>query len=80
LEFDKSALFIQEWMEEGEHKGFYSLTLDLLQHRAGPLDEMTQEQIRALSNQQLRALGVALLDFTGPADLQKWLSENVAEI
>lgn len=84
IEFDKSALFIQEWMaegrekgrEEGLHTGLYSLTLRQLQRVVGPLDEITQTQIQALPNDKLEALGEALLDFTTPADLHTWLTQN----
>ena len=95
-EFDKSALFIQEWMEEGReegrekgreegreeglHIGLFSLTLRLLERRVGALDEMTQEQIRALPNRKLEDLGVALLDFTAQADLQQWLNDNTVVV
>ncbi|MFU8884483.1 MAG: DUF4351 domain-containing protein [Cyanobacteriota bacterium] len=52
--------------------------------RSGPLTGVTTAQIRALSVDQLEALavgaafseGVALLDFTGPADLAAWLAAN----
>jgi predicted transposase YdaD len=84
IEFDKSALFIQEWMaegreegrEEGLHTGLYSLTLRLLQRVLGPLNEITQTQIQALPNDKLEALGEALLDFTTLEDLQTWLTQN----
>lgn len=84
IEFDKSALFIQEWMAEGreeglqlgEHRGLCSLTLRQLQRVVGPLDEITQTQIRALPNDKLEALGEALREFTTPAELQTWLTQN----
>lgn len=51
LEFDKSALFIQEWIEEGreegieigEHKALCSVTLRQLSRALGEVDEATQE-------------------------------------
>ena len=84
LEFDKSALFIQEWMEEGreegiqigEHKALCSLTLRLIHHVLGEIDSATQERIQALPNHKLEELGEALLDFTSLDDLNKWLSDN----
>ena len=83
-EFNKEALFVQEFMEEGReeglHLGFYLLTLRQLEHRAGVLDEMTREEIRALPNQKLEELGVALLDFKEPADLQRWLNDNATVV
>ncbi|MGH9832675.1 MAG: Rpn family recombination-promoting nuclease/putative transposase [Blastocatellia bacterium] len=84
LEFDKSALFIQEWMEEGreegiqigEHKALCSLTLRLIHHLLGEIDSATQERIQALPNHKLEELGEALLDFTSLDDLNKWLNDN----
>ncbi len=88
LEFDKSALFIQQWMEEGreegreegiqigEHKALCSLTLRLIQQLLGEIDEATQEKVRALPNRRLEALGEALLGFTSFDDLRKWLNDN----
>ncbi len=79
-EFDKSALFIQEWMEEGAQIGLSSLTLSQLEHRLGVLDEMTRAQIQGLSNQQLKELGLALLHFTAQAELQQWLDDNTVVV
>lgn len=84
LEFDKSALFIQQWMEEGreegiqigEHKALCSLTLRQIQNLLGAIDEATQERIRALPNRRLEALGEALLGFASFDDLRKWLNDN----
>ncbi len=86
-EFDKSALFIQEWIEEGreegiqigEHSGFCSLTLLQIGHRVGEIDEASRERVQALSNHQLVELGKALLNFSTLDDLHKWLNENAAE-
>jgi len=80
-----------EIRQEGEAKGRQdeaaSMTLRLLTRRCGPLTDATTAQIQALPLQQLEALavgaafsaGVALLDFTGPADpadLAAWLGAN----
>lgn len=90
LQFDKSALFIQEWMEEGreegreeglaigKHDALSSLTLRLLRRQIGELDEATQARIRALPDQRLEELGEALLDFTAPDELHNWLRVNDA--
>ncbi len=83
-EFDKSALFIQEWMQEGREEGvrigLLSQTLRQLEHRVGALNEMTQEQIRALPNQKFEDLGVALFGFTTQADLQRWLNDSAVVV
>jgi predicted transposase YdaD len=83
-EFDKSALFIQEWMEEGREEGreeglqegLSSLALLQLRHQFGWVDNEAQTRICALSIPRLRELGEALLDFTSPNDLHRWLEAN----
>ena len=62
----------QDWMAEGEAK----LALRLLNRRCGPLSEATTARIQALTLQRLEALTDALLDFSGPADLDRWLAEH----
>jgi hypothetical protein len=47
-----------------------------LTRRCGSISEAQQAQIRALPRQQLEALGEALLDFTGMADLEGWLGSR----
>ena len=57
------------------------MTLRQRNRRCGPLSEATTAHIQALPPEQLEALavdavfseGVALLDFSGPADLATWL-------
>lgn len=88
LEFNKNAVFIQEWMaegreegrEEGIHLGFYAMTLRLLERRVGALDEMTQEQVRALPDDKLLDLSDASSCFAGQADLQRWLDKNAVVV
>jgi predicted transposase YdaD len=67
----------QEGRQEGEQtgvlKGEQSLILRLLTRRIGEVAPERQSQIQALSLTQLEALGEALLDFSGPADLDEWL-------
>ncbi len=88
MEFDKSALFIQEFIQEGreegreegirigEHQILCSLTLRQLRRQIGEIGEQAQEQIRKLPTQKLEDLGVALLEFKSHDDLHRWLSEN----
>jgi hypothetical protein len=49
-------------------------TLRLLNHRCGPLSPATTTRIQALPLEQLEALGLALLDFSGADDLTAWLA------
>jgi hypothetical protein len=61
-----------------------TVTLRLLNRRCGPLAGATTTRIQALPLEQLESLavdavfseGVALLDFSGPADLTAWLEEH----
>ncbi len=70
----------QEWMAEGEahgrHEGEAIVALRLLNRRCGPLSAATTSRIQALPLQQLEALTEALLEFSGPADLERWLAEH----
>ena len=47
-------------------------------YRFGPIEPDTAARIRGLNSDQLDSLGDALLDFTEPTDLAKWL-EQAAE-
>ena len=60
----------------GEARGEASVTLRLLNRRCGPLSAATTTRIQALPLPQLQSLVEALLDFSGPADLQAWLEEH----
>jgi hypothetical protein len=70
----------QELIEEGQADGrraeAASITLRQLSRRCGPLSEATTALIQALPPEQLEALGLALLDFSGAADLAAWLAEH----
>ena len=72
----------QQWIEEGRLEGEVrgralgeaSVTLRLLNRRCGPLSAVTTARIQALPLQQLETLAEALLDFSGPTDLEAWLN------
>ena len=70
----------QEGAAQGEARGraaeAAAFTLRLLNRRCGSLSEATTACIQALPLEQLEALGEALLDFSGPADLAAWLEER----
>jgi len=70
----------QDWIEEGrlkgEARGEAKLALRQLNLRCGPLSEVTTSRIQAMPLEQLEALTEALLDFSGPADLTRWLAEH----
>ena len=74
-----SEAFI-EWEKQTEVRGIErgerSLIFRLLNRRIGELSESARSQIELLSIEQLESLGEALLDFSSPADLDRWLCEN----
>ena len=67
---------IEEGRLEGEARGEAKLALRLLNRRCGPLSEATSACIKSLPLVQLEALTEALLDFSGPADLTRWLAQH----
>ncbi len=69
---------VTSWMERGIEQGrtleALSLIVRQLERRVGPLDSPVRQQIEALTLEALEQLSTALLDFTGPEDLQQWLT------
>ena len=70
----------QQWIEEGrlegEAQGEAKVTMRQLNRRCGPLSDATTARIQALPLQQLETLAEALLNFSGPTDLEAWLNGN----
>jgi predicted transposase/invertase (TIGR01784 family) len=62
-----------EGRQEGRQEGEVTLILRLLQRRCGEVAPAIREQVTRLSLPQLEALGEALLEFQGIADLEQWL-------
>ena len=60
----------------GEARGEVSVTLRQLNRRCGPLSAATTTGIQALPLPRVKLLAEALLDFTGPSDLQAWLEQH----
>jgi predicted transposase/invertase (TIGR01784 family) len=60
-------------MKRGQVMGQLALVTRLLGRRLGCLSAEQQAQIDQLSAEDLGALGEALLDFSGSADLDRWL-------
>ena len=54
------------------------LVLLLLPEQCGPLTATLQMRVAALDAAALLALGIALLNFTGPDDLRQWLAKHAA--
>jgi hypothetical protein len=69
------------WKEEGLAQGRQAgrqeasleLVLRLLRRRCGPLPAAVESRVRELAEPRLEELAEALLDFSGPEDLQHWL-------
>ena len=82
-DFTKSRAY-QEIFGLGEARGeargrtqeVITVTLRLLNRRCGSLSGATTARIEALPLEQLEALAEALLEFTGPADLEAWLAAH----
>jgi predicted transposase YdaD len=76
----KQTRFYQEVFAEGQQEGRQEEGITLifrqLQRRCGTLTPEIKERITGLSLEQLEVLGEALLDFTGPANLERWLQEQ----
>ena len=63
-------------LQKGRQEGEISLILRLLQRRCGEVTPAVREQITRLDLVQLEALGEALLEFGGMADLEQWLASH----
>ena len=74
-DFTQSRAY-QEILGSGKALGEAKVTLRQLNRRCGPLDAATTERIQALPLEQLEALAEALLDFSGPGDLNAWLAQH----
>ena len=61
------------WGERAERNQTQKLLLKQLTRRVGEMPESMTIQILALPNERLEQLAVDLLDFSGIADLEKWL-------
>jgi hypothetical protein len=83
VEPEENELMVQlsqaylEWEQRTEQRGIEqgerSLILRQLIRQVGPVPDLLTTDIQTLSLDQLEALGEALLDFTGLADLEAWL-------
>jgi hypothetical protein len=67
---------MQQGMRKGIIEGQAELVLKQLGRRLGAISGSQERTIRKLSPSKIEALGEALLEFTGPADLARWLRQN----
>jgi hypothetical protein len=63
----------QEGLQQGRQEGMAAVISRQIERRVGQVDDAARERIGRLTSDQLESLGEALLDFTGPKDLAKWL-------
>lgn len=71
--------FYQDVLQKGLEQGLQgevNLVLRQLQRRCGVISIDQQDLVRSLPIARLEALGEALLDFTGMADLEAWLAAS----
>jgi Domain of unknown function (DUF4351) len=62
--------------KKARQQNICDMTLHVLVQRIGDMAPDLQTQVKALSPAQIDALGDALLVFSEPADLVKWLADN----
>lgn len=62
--------------KRGKKEGRIEVILLLLEQRLGEVEDDARELIGKLTLRRLDDLAMALLDFTGPADLEKWLKRD----
>lgn len=67
---------LQQGLQEGRQQEASALLLRLLERRCGPLHPSLRTTISTLPLERLEALGDAVLDFQGPADLIAWLEQG----
>jgi predicted transposase YdaD len=73
--------FYQDVLQKGLEQGFQrevDLVLRQLERQCGVLGVDRQDLVRSLTITQLEALGDALLDFNGMADLEVWFEANLS--
>ena len=78
---DKRMPYVTSWERRGEKRGRLTqaqmMVTTLLSHKIGQLPDEMQAKIEQLPIEKLERLGIALLKFASPADLDKWLKRNL---
>jgi len=74
--------YVTSWeriaQKRGEQSGRLAVVLRLLKLKIGALDEKLKERIEKLPSARLDQLAVALLKFSQPSDLERWLKRRKA--
>lgn len=77
----KESVIYQNWFqqgfEEGFQRGFAIAVVGRLKCLIGDIEANDEIRISALSVEQLKALGEALLDFSSRDDLLTWFASNL---
>ena len=73
---DIKAQGVLEGVQSGKQQGKADLVLRLLKRRLGEIEANDETRINILSEEQLEALGEALLDFSSYDELSSWLADN----
>jgi len=63
------------WHREGRREGMASLVIRLLNRRVGMIEQAVVDKVQKLQPEQLENLSESLLDFSNPADLDRWFRE-----
>ena len=78
-EFNKDALFIQEWMADGAKENACEMTQRLIRNLLGEPDEAIKKRIRALPKRRIDELFDAVPGFTSLAEVSAWLNARAAQ-
>ena len=69
-----AQILLDRGRQECEAQGEAKVTMRQLNRCCGPLSDATTARIQSLPLKQLETLADALLDFSGPTDLEAWLN------
>lgn len=72
----RESVIYQDILQQGRQQEALSLVMRQLNRRLGEVNPGAIERVRALSIEELEELGVALLDFSGVADLIAWFDRQ----
>jgi flagellar biosynthesis/type III secretory pathway protein FliH len=67
---------LQQGLQKGREQGARDLVLRQLRTRLGSLPANLAKQVNRLDDAAMLELGDALLDFTQPADAQRWFARR----
>ena len=74
---DKKMPYVTSWERRAEKKQARKIGLSQLATKLGEVTTEAQERIEQPPTEKLERLGLALLKFASPADLDRWLKRNL---